>query len=35
MTKFTFPTTSGYNIIIEAETKEKAEQILNNLKNEY
>lgn len=31
MTKFTFPTASGYNIIIEAESEEKAQQILNTL----
>lgn len=31
MTKFTFPTASGYNIIIEAESEEKAKEIFISL----
>lgn len=34
MTKFQFPTSSGYNIIIEAENEEKAKEILKNLTDE-
>ena len=31
MNKYPFPTSSQYNNIIEAETEEKAQQILNTL----
>jgi len=33
MTKFTFPTNSGYNIIVEAETEEKAQQVFDKIFN--
>ena len=31
MTKFTFPTASGYNVIVEAESQEKATEIFNKI----
>ena len=33
MTKFTFPTASGYNVIVEADTQEKANEIFGKIFN--
>jgi len=31
MTKFIFPTASGYNVIVEAETQDKANEIFDKI----